>query len=444
VPEPDATPRSAPLGADRPPSIDALARSLQGTGLPHPLLVDVAREAVAAGDPGSARARAETRRRRLLQPVVNATGVLLHTNLGRAPLAHDQPAGYANLEMDLATGERGSRHDHVGALVARAAGAEAAMVVNNGAAAVLLVLAALARDRDVVVSRGELVEIGGGFRVPEVMATSGCRLVEVGTTNRTRPADVVDAVHAPGADVAVLLQVHQSNYRIVGFTEAVTTAELAAIGPPVVVDLGSGLLDEACPWLPGGPPTWLRGEPAVRQTLEAGADVVVFSGDKLLGGPQAGIIAGSAESVARCARHPLARALRPGGLVLAALQEVVLAYLRRDADRLPFWRMATAPADELRARAGAVVAATSGVGEVEDVSVVACSSVTGGGTLPGVEIASFGVQRRGDLRRALRAHEPPVVARVEEGRTVCDLRTVDPADDDVLVAALRAASPSGG
>ncbi len=329
MPDPDAPPPDQPPDTGRPPSIDALARSLRDTGLPHPLLVDVAREAVAAGDASSARARADARRRRLLQPVINATGVLLHTNLGRAPLAHTQHAGYANLEMDLATGERGSRHDHVGALLARAAGAEAAIVVNNCAAAVLLVLAALARDREVVVSRGELVEIGGGFRVPEVMATSGCRLVEVGTTNRTRPTDVIAAVEAPGADVAVLLQVHQSNYRIVGFTEAVSTAELAAVGPPVVVDLGSGLLDAACPWLPDGRPAWLRDEPAVRQTLEAGADVVVFSGDKLLGGPQAGVIVGSTELVQRCASHPLARALRPGGLVLGALQEIALAYLGR-------------------------------------------------------------------------------------------------------------------
>ena len=435
MPDPDATPPKPLPDAGRPPSIDALARSLRQSGLPHPLLVDVARDAVAAGDPASAGARAEARRRRLLQPVINATGVLLHTNLGRAPLAHSQPAGYTNLEMDLATGERGSRYDHVGALLARASGADAAIVVNNGAAAVLLVLAALARERDVVVSRGELVEIGGGFRVPEVMATSGCRLVEVGTTNRTRPADVAAAVEAPGADVAVLLQVHQSNYRIVGFTEAVTTAELAAIGPPVIVDLGSGLLDAACPWLPGGPPSWLRDEPAVRQTLDAGADVVVFSGDKLLGGPQAGVIVGSAELVQRCASHPLARALRPGGLVLAALQEVALAYLSRDADRLPFWRMATTSEPELRTRAEAVVAPMGADG---DVDVVACTSVTGGGTLPGIEIGSCAVRVRGDHRRALRVADPPIIARVAEGDTLCDLRTVDPLDDGPLGAALAA------
>src|SRR5438552_961058 len=226
----------------RPPSVDALARSLADVGLPQPLLVDAAREAVAAGDPGSARARAEAIAAALLRPVVNATGVLLHTNLGRAPLAHQQPAASTNLELDLGTGRRGSRHRHAADLLARACGAEAALAVNNGAAAVLLVLAALARESGVAVSRGELVEIGGGFRVPEVMEQSGARLVEVGTTNRTRLADYA----AVSTEVALLLKVHQSNYRIVGFTETTPVAALATLGPPVVVDLGSGLLDAAC------------------------------------------------------------------------------------------------------------------------------------------------------------------------------------------------------
>ena len=269
----------------RPPSVDALARSLVDTGLPHPLLVDAARAAIARGEPDEARAEAEAVAAALLRPVVNATGVLLHTNLGRAPVAHDQAATYTNLELDLTSGERGSRGAHAGGLLARACGAEAATVVNNGAAAVLLALAALARDRDVVVSRGELVEIGGGFRIPEILATSGARLVEVGTTNRTRRADYEQAVTA---DTALLLKVHQSNYRISGFTEAVDVAALADLGPTVAVDLGSGLLDAACPWLADGPPDWLRDEPAVRQTLAAGAGLVTFSGDKLLGGPQAG------------------------------------------------------------------------------------------------------------------------------------------------------------
>jgi L-seryl-tRNA(Ser) seleniumtransferase len=409
----------------RPPSVDALARELTGVGLPHPLLVDAAREAIAAGDPDSARARAERMALDLLRPVVNATGVLLHTNLGRAPVAHAQMASYSNLELDLATGRRGSRRRHAATLLARAAGAEAALVVNNGAAAVLLVLAALARGRGVVVSRGELVEIGGGFRVPEVMAQSGARLVEIGTTNRTHRRDYEKAVGGSD-DVALVLKVHQSNYRIVGFTAAVGVTELAGLGPPVVVDLGSGLLDAATPWLADGPPLWLAGEPAVRQTLASGAALVTFSGDKLLGGPQAGVIAGRADLVDACAAHPLARALRPGALVLAALQETALTYLRRDGASIPFWRMATTPVDDLRRRAEAL-----GVGEPVDTVAVA-----GAGSLPGLEIPSAGVTVDGDVTEVLRAQNPPVIARTRDGRTILDLRTVDPADDPVVAKAV--------
>lgn len=410
----------------RPPSVDALARSLAGTGLPHPLLVEVARQAIAAGDPESAPARAHDLGRRLLQPVINATGVLLHTNLGRAPLAAHQEPAFSNVELDLTTGERGSRSDHAARCMAAAAGAEAALVVNNGAAAVLLVLAALARGRPVAVSRGEMVEIGGGFRVPDVMAQSGAVMVEVGTTNRTRLADYED-VARQHRDLAVVLRVHRSNYRIEGFTAEPTAAELASVGPPLVADLGSGLLDASTPWLPGGPPAWLSGEPAVRQTLESGAALVIFSGDKLLGGPQAGIIAGRADLVAACARHPLARALRPGGLVLAALQQTALAYLRRDGEAIPFWRMAAAPAEQLRARANAL-----GSGRVIDTV-----SVPGGGSLPGVEIASVGVAFDGDRTAALRDHLPPVIARVHDGLTVCDLRSVLPEQDDQLGRAVQ-------
>ncbi|MBV8160948.1 MAG: L-seryl-tRNA(Sec) selenium transferase [Acidimicrobiia bacterium] len=411
----------------RPPSVDALARELADVGLPHPLRVDAARDAIAAGDPSSARARAERLRLDLLRPVVNATGVLLHTNLGRAPLAHIQQASYTNLELDLATGRRGSRHRSAAGLLARAAGAEAALVVNNGAAAVLLALAALARDRDVIVSRGELVEIGGGFRVPDVMAQSGARLVEVGTTNRTHRRDYERAVSA-STGMGLVLKVHQSNYRIVGFTAAVDVAELATLGPPVVVDLGSGLLDASTPWLAGGPPSWLAGEPAVRQTLEAGPAIVTFSGDKLLGGPQAGVIAGRADLVEACAAHPLARALRPGALVLAALQETALAYLRRDGAAIPFWRMATLPADDLRRRAEAL-----GIGEPIDTVAVA-----GAGSLPGLDIPSAGVAVEGDLTAALRTNDPPVLARTRDGRTLLDLRTVDPADDALVAKAVAA------
>lgn len=423
----------------RPPSVDALARSLADLDLPHPLLVEAARTAIAAGDPTAARSQAEALAAALLRPVVNATGVLLHTNLGRAPLGPaldrrgdaGQPVRYSNLEFDLATGRRGSRQRHAGGLLARAAGAEAALVVNNGAAAVLLVLATFARGADVVVSRGELVEIGGGFRVPEVLAASGARLVEVGTTNRTRAADYAAAL---SAETALILKVHQSNYRVVGFTAAATVAELAALGPPVVADIGSGLLDAATPWLPGGPPGWLHDEPAARQTLAAGAALVTFSGDKLLGGPQAGIVAGRRDLVERCARHPLARALRPGALVLETLQATALAYLRRDLAALPFWSLATAPVGQLHQRAQALVGRLSRT----DVTVVDCASVPGGGSLPGMEIPSAGVAVAGDHTVALRAWCPPIVARANEGATVCDLRTVDPADDTTLAAALAA------
>ena len=413
----------------RPPSVDALARSIASSGLPQPLLVDAARAAIDAGDPGSAHERAERAARRLLQPVINATGVLLHTNLGRAPIgATIDGSRYANVELDLTTGTRGSRFDHAGGLLARACGAEDAIVVNNGAAAVLLVLSALAGDgRAVVVSRGELVEIGGGFRIPEVMEASGARLHEVGTTNRTRAADYQRALSA--GDIALALKVHQSNYRIVGFTEEATVRELVASLPvPVVVDAGSGLLDASTPWLRGGPPDWLAGEPAARQTLAAGAALVTFSGDKLLGGPQAGVIAGRADLVRECRQHPLARALRPGGLVLAALQAVVLAYLRRDGDAIPFWRMAALSAETLRERAEGLRA-----GEV-----VPCLSVPGGGSLPGVEIPSFGVAFAGDHTATLRSWRVPVIARVVDGQTVLDLRTVDPADDALVRDAVAA------
>jgi L-seryl-tRNA(Ser) seleniumtransferase len=416
----------------RPPSVDRLARSLADVDLPPPLLVDAARAAIAAGDPASARGRAEAVRRALLRPVVNATGVLLHTNLGRAPLGvTEQPASYTNLELDLATGRRGDRSAHAASLLARLCGAEDALVVNNGAAAVLLVCAALAARRPVVVSRGELVEIGGAFRVPDVLRQSGAKLVEVGTTNRTRIADYATAL-VEHPTTALVLKVHQSNYRIVGFTEDVPVGSLTQLrdAPPVVVDLGSGLLDASTPWLAGGPPAWLRDEPAAVQTLAAGAALVTFSGDKLLGGPQAGVIAGRAELVRRCARHPLARALRPGRLVLGALQDVALSYLDRTAgSTVPLWRMATVPVEDLRARAVSVAGGA--------VAVVDCESVPGGGSLPGLTIPSAGLAVDGDVAVALRRADPPVIARVHDGRTICDLRTVDPADDTHVAKSLR-------
>lgn len=422
------------MPTDRPPSVDALARSITGTELPPPLRVQAARAAIAAGAPDDVESFARRMERGLLTPVINATGVLLHTNLGRAPLTHHSSPTAQNLELDLESGKRGSRQAGVGSLLATASGAESAIVVNNCSAALLLVLAALAGGRGVAVSRGELVEIGGGFRIPEVMTQSGATLVEVGTTNRTRLSDFVRA--QSDHDLALALHVHQSNYKIVGFTESVDVPALATLDVPVVADIGSGLLDAACPWLEGPPPSWLADEPAAKQTLAAGADLVVFSGDKLLGGPQAGIIAGDAELVRKCANHPLARAVRPGGLVLEALQSTALAYLRRDGDAIPFWRMASAPVEELRARAEAIVgtvpAATSRV------TVIETNAVPGGGTLPTVTIPSVGLCLPGDRLEDLRRRDLPIIARVDDGDTVLDLRSVPPESDQELAVALAA------
>lgn len=412
----------------RPPSVDQLARSIGSHGLPHPLAVEVARQAIAEQKVDEIDDLARARVRRMLTPVINATGVLLHTNLGRAPVAVDSPAHYTNLELSLTSGTRGSRQSAVGDLLAVACGAEAAMVVNNCASAVLLVLAAVAEKGPVAVSRGELVEIGGAFRVPDVMAQSGAELIEVGTTNRTRLADYRRAVESD--EVGSVLKVHQSNYRIVGFTEETTVAQLANLDVPVLADIGSGLLDANCPWLDGPPPRWLEGEPAARQTLAEGADLVMFSGDKLFGGPQAGIIAGRADLVATCGRHPLARALRPGGLTLTALQETTQAYLRRDGDAIPFWRMASRDLDDLKRRAEAINEAGAGA------RIVATEAMAGGGTLPTVTIPSLGLAVEGDHTTPLRERDRPIIARVDVGVTVLDLRTVDEADDTELASAL--------
>ena len=431
---------NAPGERQRPPSVDVLARSLAATGLPHPILVDVARAAIDAGDVESAAARAEWFRRTLLTPVVNATGVLLHTNLGRAPLRHHQEAVAQTVEFDLATGARGSRQRAVGQLFARLSDAESAMVVNNNAAAVLLVLAAMAEGRDVPVSRGESVEIGGSFRVPDVMEQSGARLLDVGTTNRTRLDDYRRALDKPGVDAALVLKVHPSNYRVEGFVEETSVRELATLGIPVVADIGSGLIDAACPWLAGPPPAWLAGEPAARQTIADGASLVTFSGDKLLGGPQAGIIAGRADLVERCQRHPLARALRPGGLVLGALQDTALAYLdRRAATDVAFWRMVAVPLASLTARAEVIVSAVSSTHP--SAVAVPTESLPGAGSAPGVTMPSYGVELGGDLLDALRRHDRPVIARSRDDRTMLDLRSVDPADDTTIIAALDAQRP---
>jgi L-seryl-tRNA(Ser) seleniumtransferase len=428
---------SASTDRQRPPSVDRLARSLAPSGLPHPICVDIARDAIDAGDVESAMARAEAYRRTLLTPVINATGVLLHTNLGRAPVRHHQDAAACTVEFDLATGARGSRQTAVGQLLARLCGAEAAMVVNNNAAAVMLVLAALASGRDVPVSRGESVEIGGSFRVPEVMEQSGARLIDVGTTNRTRVDDYRRAIERPDVDAALVLKVHPSNYRVEGFVEETSVADLAMLGVPVVADIGSGLLDATCPWLPGAPPAWLAGEPAAVQTLADGAALVTFSGDKLFGGPQAGIIAGRSDLVERCQRHPLARALRPGGLVLAALQDTALAYLdKRAVTDVAFWTMVATPVAALRERAEAMVAAISEVHP--SAAAVPMASLPGAGSAPGVTMPSYGVEIAGDLLDVLRRNDPPVIARSRDDRTMLDLRSVAPSDDARIVGAFVA------
>jgi L-seryl-tRNA(Ser) seleniumtransferase len=430
--------------AGRPPSVDALARSLaRDSRLPHTVLVDCARRAVAdsPGDAADAAARdAAALERDLLADVINATGVLLHTNLGRAPLEGVLSGRATSLEFDLERGVRGSRQRSVGRLVALACGAQDALVVNNNAAAVLLVLAALGAGRDVAVSRGEAVEIGGGFRVPEVMEQSGVRLLDVGTTNRTRLKDYRKAVDSRRHDVALVLKVHPSNYRVEGFVEDTPVRELATLGVPVVADIGSGLLDATCPWLLGRVPrvpAWLAQEPAARQTLEDGAALVTFSGDKLLGGPQSGVIAGRTDLVRRCAEHPLARAVRPGGTTVALLQRTLLAHLGRSAcDEVPFWRMLAIPAERLRERAhDAAVRAGA------HVEAVALESLPGAGSAPGATIPSWGLRVRGDASRALRARPVPVVARVQDGDTLLDLRTVRPEDDALVVAALAALTP---
>lgn len=409
---------------------------MAGSGLPHAVCVELARQAIADGpasyERSAAIGRAEGFARSLLGPVINATGVLLHTNLGRAPLQMTHPPTAMNIELDLQTGERGSRQQAVGTLLAMLCGTQSAMVVNNNASAVLLVLAAIARDRQVLVSRGESVEIGGGFRVPDVMEQSGARLVDVGTTNRTRLADYRRALTRKNADVAAILKVHPSNFRIVGFVEGTTVADLVTLDVPVIADIGSGLIDANCPWLGGPPPAWLHGEPAARQSLEDGAALVTFSGDKLFGGPQAGIIVGRSDLVELCAQHPLARALRPGAHVMAAVQHTALAYLDRTAcTRIPFWAMVAATTDELSARAGKIIAA-AGTGEIETTQAVA-----GAGSAPGMTIPSIGIRIPGDRLAVLRSCSPPVIARTRDGCTRLDLRTVDPGMDDAIVAALQ-------
>lgn len=440
----------------RPPSVDALASSLDDGRLPRPLLVEVARHAVEEqrahpdGPDAADLAAAEAARLARRRPgrVVNATGVLLHTNLGRAVVAPEASdagrlaaTGYSALEFDLAEGRRGGRGAYVAALLRAVTGAEAGLAVNNNAGALFLTIAALAGSRDAVVSRGELIEIGGSFRLPELMAATGARLVEVGTTNRTRLKDYRKAI---GPDTGLVLKVHPSNYRIEGFTEEVPYRDLAALaaerGVPMVADVGSGLLDARAPWLEGPPPPWLSGEPAVRQTLEAGAHLVLCSGDKLLGGPQAGIVVGRADLVAAVAAHPIARAVRIGGGALAELGATLEMYAAGRGAEIPFWKMASLPADGLRARSEAAAARIGPAASVE-----AGRSLPGAGSVPGQGIPGPVLVVSGAPEGAwerLLAADPPIVTRREPRGLAADLRTVDPADDEHVATAIAGACRS--
>jgi L-seryl-tRNA(Ser) seleniumtransferase len=384
----------------------------------------------------AARARLEAVHAPSLVPVINATGVVVHTNLGRAPLASTATervaalaAGYCNLEYDVVEGRRGRRDAHAERLLCRLTGAEQAVVVNNNAAATLVSLAALAAGREVIISRGELVEIGGGFRVPDVMAQSGAVLREVGTTNRTRSADYAAAI---GDRTALILRVHPSNFTIDGFTERPLLSDLVALGRKfgilVAEDLGSGFLDT-----PSGVAA-LRDEPAVGSSVAAGTDVVMFSGDKLLGGPQAGILVGRADPISRIRRHPLMRALRADKMTYGALEATLAEHAAgRAHETVPVARMIAMTVEEIGARADALASKLSEAGVGAD--VVDGFSTIGGGSAPGSRLPTRLVALTlpaGRLEATLRKQRPPVIARIEDDRVVLDLRTVFATQDDAL------------
>jgi len=381
-----------------------------------------------------------------LQPVINATGVVLHTNLGRAPLSRSAieamqavSLGYSNLEYDLQQGRRGSRLVHAEDLLKRLTGAEAALVVNNNAAAVLLSLTALARRRRVVIARSQLIEIGGGFRIPDVMKQSGAKLVEVGTTNRVHRSDFEQAIAEGG--VALMLRAHRSNFQIIGFTTEPNLAEMVAMahhaGIPLLDDLGSGsLLDTSL--------FGLGHEPMVQESIQAGADLVCFSGDKLLGGPQAGVILGRADLIAKLKKHPLARAIRADKLCLAALTATLLHYLKDEAVReIPTWRMIAMPAEQARERAQKWASQLHSSSRQLSIQVIEGKSTVGGGSLPGetlpTYLLSIGIPSPNKLLARLRSMAPPIIARTEEDCVVLDPRTVLPEQDPLLLANLQQA-----
>jgi L-seryl-tRNA(Ser) seleniumtransferase len=389
-------------------------------------------------------ARARARLRPRLRRVLNATGVVVHTNLGRAPLAAEAQAavaaaanGYSNLELDLSSGERGSRHDHVEELLKELTGAEAAIAVNNCAAAVLLACAALAGGRDTVVSRGQLIEIGGGFRIPEILAVAGTRLVEVGTTNRTRRADYENALAAAGEQVGAILRAHPSNFRTVGFVEEVEIEALCELGVPVIDDVGSGVLADDL--------ELLAGEPPVRRSVRAGAALTTFSGDKLLGGPQAGLLVGTSAAVDECRRHPLARAVRIDKLSLAALEATLALHRDPFAARrvLPVLAMLTADGASLGARAHELAQATGG-------TVIASTARVGGGALPLLELPGPAVALDPGpagataLAAALRAGDPAVVGRIHDEKLLLDPRTLTDDEAREVARAVRALRAPGG
>jgi len=433
---------------------DALLPLLEGA--PRALVTDAVRAALdeARREPESAprdegewaaavRSALARRERRSLRPLFNATGVVLHTNLGRAPLAaaaldavRETAGGFCNLEYDVERGVRGSRYAHCVALLTELTGAEDAIVVNNCAAALVLALNACAEGREAIVSRGELIEIGGSFRVPDIMAKSGARLLEVGTTNRTH---VDDYRRALGERTGAIVKVHRSNFTLDGFVAEASLRELAPVaaeaGVPLLSDFGSGLLLSLEPW-------GLRGEPTAADEVRAGATLVLMSGDKLLGGPQAGIVVGRRDAVARLRANPLARALRVDKLTLAALEATLALY--RDPTRavreVPALAMLTAPLEAVRERAGRVARAVADRGV--DAAVVESEASVGGGAFPTARIPSAAVALAGDavaLERRLRSAEPAVVGRIAADRVLLDLRSVPAAHDDAFVSAVSGA-----
>jgi L-seryl-tRNA(Ser) seleniumtransferase len=385
----------------------------------------------------------ETRVRPTLRRVINASGVVIHTNLGRAPLSEEAKAamelaarGYSNLEYELALGQRGSRYVHAEELLCFLTGAGGALLVNNNAGAILLVLSALAKGKDVIISRGQLIEIGGGFRIPDVMAQSGARLVEVGTTNRTRVEDYEEAI---SEDTALLMHVHSSNFRMLGFTEQTPLSELVDLARHhallVAEDLGSGALLDTAPF-------GLTHEPTVQESIAQSADLVCFSGDKLLGGPQAGVIVGRTDLIASLREHPLTRALRVDKTAIAAIQATLLHYLKEEAtDKIPVWQMIGLSLEKIEERAEFWAAKLKGLGA--ETEVMFGLSTVGGGSLPGetlpTKLVALKVPSPDELAHLLRTGEPAVVGRIEEGRFILDPRTVLADEEEELLTALQQA-----